>query len=79
MGEVKSYNKNIKNMMGEYHKATWTMAWPMIISMLITTSYNLGDGIIVSILGTKAFSAVGFVTPLFSHEKSVQKIRKVQI
>ena len=65
MGEVKSYNKNIKNMMGEYHKATWTMAWPMIISMLITTSYNLGDGIIVSILGTKAFSAVGFVTPLF--------------
>lgn len=65
MGEVESYTENVKMMMGEYHKAVWKMAWPMIISMLITMSYNLCDGIIVSILGTNAIAAVGFVTPLF--------------
>lgn len=65
MGEVESYNDNVKMMMGDYQNAIWKMAWPLILSMLITSSYNLGDGILVSLLGTDAFAAVGFVTPLF--------------
>lgn len=65
MGEVESYNDNVKMMMGDYQNAIWKMAWPLILSMLITSSYNLGDGILVSFLGTDAFAAVGFVTPLF--------------
>ncbi|WP_295722909.1 MATE family efflux transporter [uncultured Methanobrevibacter sp.] len=65
MVEVELYNDNVKRMMGDYQKAIWKMAWPMILTLLITSSYNLGDGILVSILGTDAFAAVGFVTPLF--------------
>ena len=65
MAEVEAHDKNVKMMMGDYKKAMQKMAWPMILSMLITMSYNLVDGILVSILGTNALAAVGFVTPLF--------------
>lgn len=58
-------NKNVKMMMGDYKVAVRKMAWPMILSMLITMSYNLIDGIWVSVLGAAPLAAVGFVTPLF--------------
>ncbi|MGN0093581.1 MAG: MATE family efflux transporter, partial [Methanobrevibacter sp.] len=58
-------NKNVKMMMGDYMVAVRKMAWPMILSMLITMSYNLIDGIWVSVLGAAPLAAVGFVTPLF--------------
>ena len=58
-------NKNVRMMMGDYKVAVRKMAWPMILSMLITMSYNLIDGIWVSVLGAAPLAAVGFVTPLF--------------
>ena len=45
-------NKNVELMRGNPEKAVKTLAIPIMISMLLTASYNIIDGI-------------GFVTPIF--------------
>ena len=58
-------NKNVDMILGDYKNAMRKMAIPMIISMLVTTSYTLVDAIWTSVLGANPLAAVGFVNPIF--------------
>ena len=46
-------------------KALIKMSIPLIISLLITSFYNLIDAVWVSGLGADALAGVGFFTPIF--------------
>ena len=46
-------------------KALIEMSIPLIISLLITSFYNLIDAVWVSGLGADALAGVGFFTPIF--------------
>lgn len=50
---------------GDPKKAILKLSGPLIIAMVLMTTYNLVDAIWVSGLGGNALAAVGFVTPLF--------------
>ena len=56
-------NKNVELMRGNPEKAVKTLAIPIMISMLLTASYNIIDGIWVAGLGQAAIAGIGFVTP----------------
>lgn len=58
-------NKNVELMRGNPEKAVKTLAIPIMISMLLTASYNIIDGIWVAGLGQSAIAGIGFVTPIF--------------
>lgn len=58
-------NKNVELMRGEPEKAVKKLAIPIMISMLLTASYNIVDGIFVAGLGQSAIAGIGFVTPIF--------------
>lgn len=58
-------NKNIEVMTGKPETAVRKLAIPIMISMLLTASYNIIDGIWIAGLGEVAIAAVGFVTPIF--------------
>ena len=58
-------NKNVELMRGEPEIAVRKLAIPIMISMLLTASYNIVDGIWVAGLGQAAIAGIGFVTPLF--------------
>ncbi len=58
-------NENIELMRGEPEKAVRTLAIPIMISMILTASYNIIDGIWVTGLGQTAIAGIGFVTPIF--------------
>lgn len=58
-------NENVDVMRGEPKVAIRKLAWPIIISMLLTASYNIIDGIWVAGLGEMAIAAIGFVTPVY--------------
>ena len=58
-------NKNVELMRGDPEIAIKKLAIPIIISMLLTASYNIIDGVWVAGLGPDALAAVGFVPPLF--------------
>ena len=58
-------NKNIELMRGEPEIAVRKLAIPIMISMLLTASYNIVDGIWVAGLGQAAIAGIGFVTPIF--------------
>ena len=58
-------NKNVELMRGNPEKAVKTLAIPIMISMLLTASYNIIDGIWVAGLGQAAIAGIGFVTPIF--------------
>lgn len=69
------YNKNMeKNADEQYNKMVNTpvsklitkLAIPTIISMLVTSLYNMADTFFVSQLGTEASAAVGIVFPIMS-------------
>lgn len=51
--------------MGNPKTAIRKLSGPLMISMIITSIYNLVDGIWVAGLGADALAGVGFVTPLF--------------
>ena len=57
---------NVSVILGDTHVAIRKLAWPMMISMLLTMAYNLADSIWVAGLGSNALSAIGFITPIFS-------------
>lgn len=58
-------NENIELMRGEPETAVRKLAIPIMISMLLTASYNIVDGIWVAGLGQAAIAGIGFVTPIF--------------
>jgi len=62
-------NKNLKEgvalLMGDPKKAILKLSGPMIIAMLLMSTYNIVNAIWVAGLGSDALAAVGFVTPLF--------------
>ena len=58
-------NKNVELMRGEPEIAVRKLAIPIMISMLLTASYNIVDGIWVGGLGQAAIAGIGFVTPIF--------------
>ena len=58
-------NENVELMRGEPEIAVRKLAIPIMISMLLTASYNIVDGIWVEGLGQAAIAGIGFVTPIF--------------
>lgn len=58
-------NKNVELMRGEPEIAVKKLAIPIMISMLLTASYNIVDGIWIAGLGQAAIAGIGFVTPIF--------------
>lgn len=58
-------NKNVELMRGEPEIAVRKLAIPIMISMLLTASYNIVDGIWIVGLGQAAIAGIGFVTPIF--------------
>ena len=58
-------NKNVELMRGAPEIAVKKLAIPIMISMLLTASYNIIDGIFVAGLGQAAIAGIGFVTPIF--------------
>ena len=58
-------NENVELMRGDPEIAVRKLAIPIMISMLLTASYNIVDGIWVAGLGQAAIAGIGFVTPIF--------------
>ena len=58
-------NEKVELMRGEPEIAIRKLAIPIMISMLLTASYNIVDGIWVAGLGQAAIAGIGFVTPIF--------------
>jgi len=58
-------NENVELMRGDPKIAVRKLALPIMISMLLTASYNIIDGIWVAGLGQAAIAGIGFVTPIF--------------
>ena len=58
-------NKNIELMRGTPEIAIKKLAIPIMISMLLTASYNIIDGIWIVGIGTDAIAGIGFINPIF--------------
>ncbi len=58
-------NNSVDVMLGEPKKALISMSIPLIVSLLISSLYNLIDAMWVSALGADALAGIGFVTPIF--------------
>ena len=56
---------NVDIMLSNPKKALIKMSIPLIISLLISSFYNLIDAVWVSGLGADALAGIGFFTPLF--------------
>lgn len=57
--------KGVESILGNPKKALLKMSIPLIISMFITSLYNVIDGIWVAGLGADALAGIGFVSPIF--------------
>lgn len=57
--------KGVELLLGDPKKAILTLSGPMIVAMLLMSTYNIVNAIWVAGLGSDALAAVGFVTPLF--------------
>ena len=58
-------SSNVEVMLGNPKKALLKISVPLIISLLISSLYNLIDAAWVSGLGADALAGVGFFTPIF--------------
>lgn len=58
-------NEKIEMIRGDPKIALRTIAWPMIITLVLNMAYNMIDRIWVAGLGSDPLAALGFVTPLF--------------
>lgn len=58
-------NKNVELMRGEPETAIKKLSIPIIISMLLTSSYNIIDGIWIVGIGPDAIAGIGFINPIF--------------
>lgn len=57
--------RGVKTLLGDPKKAIIELSSPMIIAMLVQTTYNVADGIWVSGLGSDALAAIGLFFPIF--------------
>jgi putative MATE family efflux protein len=64
-GCEKGTTEGIAVLMGDPKKAIIRLSGPMILAMLLMSTYNIVNAIWVAGLGSNALAAVGFVTPLF--------------
>lgn len=62
---VNEETDGVSTILGDPKKAILKLSGPMIVAMLITSLYNLIDGIWVAGLGQNALAAIGFITPIF--------------
>ena len=62
---VKQKTIGVELLLGEPEKAIKKLSGPMIIAMLIYSTYNVVNAIWVAGLGSDALAAVGFIAPLF--------------
>ena len=58
-------SNNVEVMLGNPKKALISMSIPLIVSLLISSFYNLIDAAWVSGIGADALAGVGFFTPIF--------------
>ena len=58
-------NKNVELMRGEPETAIKKLAIPIMISMLLTASYNIIDGVWIVGIGQAAIAGIGFINPIF--------------
>ena len=58
--------KGVDVLLGDPKKALWNTSIPLIISLFISSLYNLIDAIWVSGLGANQLAAVGFIMPIFT-------------
>ena len=59
-------NENLEVMRGNPETAVKKLAIPIMISMLLTASYNIIDGVwIAGGLAEEAIAGIGFITPIF--------------
>lgn len=63
--QVKKETVGVSLLLGEPEKAIRKLSVPMIIAMMLYSTYNIVNAIWVAGLGADALAAVGFVTPLF--------------
>lgn len=61
----KEATSGVSLLRGDPKKAIVKLSGPMIVAMLLMSTYNLVNAIWVAGLGSDALAAVGFVTPLF--------------
>lgn len=57
--------KGVDLLLGNPRNALKKLSIPLIISMMITSLYNIVDGMWIAGLGADALAGVGFVTPIF--------------
>jgi putative MATE family efflux protein len=62
---IENKNSNIAVIMGDPKKAIRKLSWPIMVSMLVTFTYNLADTIWVAGLGTDYIAALGYFMPIF--------------
>jgi Na+-driven multidrug efflux pump len=55
---------------GDPKKAILSLSGPMIIAMLLMSSYNVVNAIWVVGLGSDALAAIGFISPIFRSSSS---------
>jgi putative MATE family efflux protein len=61
----KNQNKNIELLNGDPKKSLPRLALPVMVTMVITSLYNVVDGIWVAGLNAEAISGIGLITPLW--------------
>ncbi len=57
--------KNVEILRGDPKKSILRMALPIMVTMIITSLYNVVDGIWIAGLGESAIAGIGIVTPLW--------------
>lgn len=65
MDLLKEDTEGVLLLKGDPKKAIMVLSVPMIVAMLLMSTYNLVNAIWVAGLGSDALAAVGFITPLF--------------
>lgn len=65
VGQKQQETIGVALLLGEPEKAIRRLSGPMIIAMLLYSTYNIVNAIWVAGLGADALAAVGFITPLF--------------
>jgi putative MATE family efflux protein len=63
--EGRDVKEGVALLMGDPKKAIIKLSGPMIVAMLLMSTYNIVNAIWVAGLGSDALAAVGFITPLF--------------
>ena len=63
--ETSKSDNRVKLITGDPKRAIRKFSFPMMLIMILITSYNIADSIWVAGLGADALAALGFITPIF--------------